>query len=161
MPLYQRRCPTTVTGLVVLGSVNSIERHLWRTFAHVREKMRKLIPTFADLHASCAVHGIFLVARIVASSQHATPAYPSRRHRHSVPCNRRQLALAAEASARGRMTFEQAISSWRSKLSAVAPANPFDVLAWLCGSLDNQEPAKSLSGKIVGFHSHTIATTAG
>ncbi len=73
--LFFPRGPTTVTGFVVPVVVNALNRHLWWSWPHVREKVLKCKPSITDLYSSTAIPVVVAFVRICCALLDAIPNF--------------------------------------------------------------------------------------
>ena len=157
MALCQGIGPSTVLGEITEPTVYAIKRHIFGAFAHVGKEVLKFLPSFANRYAIAAVRRIFLVPGPLASSFHSLPRYPGWGQRHSMSCESNAMALTTETSTRSYLSSLKRITANFFCFSAIAAAEPAQVLTLLFGQPKNDKVVEALSGKTAWWHhSHKI-----
>lgn len=127
--------PTTIGWIITKTIVNSFKRHAFRALSHVRQKVGKIIPLFADSNASTTIVLIVRVPRPLTSSPHGAPTQIGRAY-SSLSANSQGVTVlfgARTATTRNRLATTKISNANDFRISTVAaafPASlpPFDIM---------------------------------
>ena len=77
--LLSLRGPPTISGRVVSGVVDAIERRTWRTHSHVREEIFKYSPLIAQFYSAALIVCVGWIGRVKTPREHRLPRLIGRR----------------------------------------------------------------------------------
>ncbi len=122
--LLRSRGPAAILGRVRTVVVDTIQCETLRPAPHIREKLREIIPSFANLNSARAVGCITFYARIVATRFHVCPNRVFRR----APASMSEYTVAGDlrmqTSTGLRKATSQALPSNDYGFPAIASTTP-------------------------------------
>lgn len=164
--LFLRGGPAAVAWFVVPIIVDAIQRTANRTRPHVsQECLERVAPAVAHRDATAAVIGEAVVASREAPLSHAAPTLvlprPSRELR-SVAVNSgcRPEALAAHASAAGRLATQQLTADDFGGVAAITDTGPPDAVRSPSREREHAEPMKASPCQVNEYVHHPYFTSA-
>lgn len=151
--------PNAITRLIISVVVFALQRHSCRAFAHISDKVFKAVPALAHSNTSATVIRVRRMIAVAAACPGSSPLVKLNCIRLAVrsisfDCSfPRQLDVPTSATLGS--FFSQPIRAGRHSVSAIALTKPARFAkSVIADSLDNYQPEKSLTSKVVRLHNH-------
>lgn len=154
--------PSAVFGRVPFVWVYSIHCMTFRLFPHVRQKHRKIIPSFAHFYASSSVVFKFVPRGVVASVSHVRPKAVHVVTRFIsfcgkvVSCFSFSNGIRMVAPTRFSRSRVEIASCWRGAISAFASAQPFSRVSIFWEEFYNCKAKELFTDNVFWFPRHKI-----